>query len=140
MTGISDENKDGYLIKEFAGNVEVGERQITDGLEISISNDKVSLLKIQLGSILPTRFVLEQNFPNPFNPVTTIKYEIPSKATVQLNIYNTLGEVILVLVNEEKPVGYYEIEFDASSFASGVYFYRIQAGDFIETKKMILMK
>ena len=88
----------------------------------------------------PSDYALHQNFPNPYNPVTTIKYEIPSKATMQLNIYNTLGEVIQVLVNEEKPVGYYEIEFDASSFASGVYFYRIQAGDFIKTKKMILLK
>ena len=94
----------------------------------------------------PSDYALHQNFPNPYNPVTTIKYEIPSKATVQLNIYNTLVEVIQVLVNEEKPIGNYQINFDGSKLTSGVYFYRLQvytpgrAGGFTQTKKFVLLR
>jgi Secretion system C-terminal sorting domain len=89
---------------------------------------------------LPTEFSLFQNFPNPFNPNTTIKYSIPEMNKVSLAVFNLLGEEVATLVNEEKVAGYHEIEFNASVLSSGIYFYRLQAGDFISTKKMILLK
>ncbi len=85
-------------------------------------------------------FVLEQNFPNPFNPITTIKYQIPHRSTVSLKVYDIIGNQMVELVNEEQEVGYYNAEFNASNLPSGVYFYRIQASSFIETKKMLLLK
>jgi len=88
----------------------------------------------------PTEFDLYQNYPNPFNPYTTIEYQIPEISLVTLKVYDVLGNEITTLVNEEKPAGSYEVEFDATTLPSGVYFYRLQAGDFFETKKMVLMK
>lgn len=90
--------------------------------------------------IRPKTFLLEQNYPNPFNPSTKIKYQIPKQSLVTLKILNVLGQEVEYLVNEEKTMGTYEIEFDAQSLPSGVYFYRLQAGNFVETKKMILLK
>jgi photosystem II stability/assembly factor-like uncharacterized protein len=89
---------------------------------------------------LPSEYSLEQNYPNPFNPITTIKFSIPNEGLVTLKIYNALGEEIKTLVNEIKQTGNYNIIFDATSLPSGIYFYRIQAGNFLETKKMILLK
>jgi hypothetical protein len=89
---------------------------------------------------LPVEFSLQQNFPNPFNPVTTIRYSIPKESDVSLVVYNTLGEEVAVLVNESKRVGNYEVEFDATTLTSGVYFYQIKAEDFVQVRKMILLK
>ncbi len=85
-------------------------------------------------------FYLSQNFPNPFNPNTTIKYSIPKSCFVTLKIYDLLGKEIMTLVNEEKSVGNYEINFDGKNLSSGVYFYRIQAGSFSDAKKFILLR
>jgi len=85
-------------------------------------------------------FTLDQNFPNPFNPNTLIKYSIPKSSQVSLKIFNTLGQEIATLVNEEKQVGTYEVNWNASNLQSGVYFYRLQAGNFVSIKKMILLK
>jgi glucose/arabinose dehydrogenase len=90
--------------------------------------------------ITPTGYTLEQNYPNPFNPVTTIKYNLPLKAQVALIIYNSLGEKISQLVNEVIEPGYHNVEFNASSFPSGVYLYQLRAGSFVQTKKMLLLK
>jgi hypothetical protein len=89
---------------------------------------------------VPNGFALTQNFPNPFNPVTTISYSLPYSSNVNLVVTDALGRELAVLVNEFKPAGFYEIEYDASSFASGIYFYSIKAGDFKDTKKMLLVK
>jgi hypothetical protein len=88
----------------------------------------------------PSNFRLSQNFPNPFNPTTTIKYSVPKLSFVTIKVFDVLGNGITVLVNEEKHVGNYEVEFDATKLSSGVYFYRLQAGDFVDTKKMVLLK
>lgn len=85
-------------------------------------------------------FTLYQNYPNPFNSSTTIKYTIDSWQFISLKVYDVLGDEIANLVNEKKPAGSYEVEFSASRLASGIYFYKLQAGEFVETKKMILMK
>ena len=89
---------------------------------------------------VPLSFSLEQNYPNPFNPNTIIKYSIPQSSQVILKIFNTLGEEIATLVNEYKPAGRYEIEFNAAALPSGVYFYQLKAGSFLQTRKMILIK
>ena len=96
--------------------------------------------------INPSKFTLEQNYPNPFNPTTKIKYSTPSSveshldAYVQLKVFDILGREITTLVNEKKQPGEYEVEFNASNLPSGVYFYQLQAGDFVQTKKMLLLK
>ncbi len=89
---------------------------------------------------LPHEYGIEQNYPNPFNPSTAIRYSIPEAGLVSLKIYNLLGEEVNTLVNEIKQPGYYTAIFEGSSLSSGVYFYRIQAGSFIETRKMIILK
>ena len=88
----------------------------------------------------PLNYSLSQNYPNPFNPSTTIKFSLPNSDYVTINIYNALGEEVAVLLNEKKEPGYHQVEFNAGHLPSGIYFYQLQAGDFIETKKMILMK
>jgi hypothetical protein len=90
--------------------------------------------------IFPLTPLLEQNYPNPFNPTTIINYQISELSFVTLKVYDVLGNEIATLVNEEKPIGSYEVKFDASSLPSGVYFYRLQAGSFVETKKMVLLR
>ena len=90
--------------------------------------------------LLPVIFELFQNYPNPFNPSTTINFVIPKSSFVNLKVYDVLGNEVATLVNEEKPLGTYQLNFDASSLASGIYFYKIQAGSFVQTKKMILLK
>ncbi len=88
----------------------------------------------------PVDYALHQNYPNPFNPVTIINYSLPLKSQVDLVVYNVLGESVTHLVDEEKEVGKYSVEFDATSLPSGIYFYKLQAGDFVETKKMVLIR
>ena len=88
----------------------------------------------------PSEFVLEQNYPNPFNPVTTIEYSIPQAGVVTIKIYDILGREVTTLVNEEKQRGNHIVKFNASNLASGIYFYKLQAGNFVESKKMILLK
>jgi hypothetical protein len=95
---------------------------------------------IEEESLLPTRYLLYQNYPNPFNPITTIKYQIPEAGIVSLKIYDILGRDIATLVNEEKPAGFYEYDFNASDLSSGVYLYQLKAGSYVESKKMLLLK
>ncbi len=89
---------------------------------------------------IPSTFALHQNYPNPFNPATTITYDLPVRAKVKLVIYNLLGQEVATLVNGEQEPGRYNVKFDASGLPSGVYFYRLEAGKFVDVKKMILIK
>ena len=90
---------------------------------------------------MPTSYYsLEQNYPNPFNPTTTITYQLPKSENIKLKIYNLLGEEVKTLVEDNEVAGIYHVKFDGSNFASGVYFYRLRAGNFVDTKKLILMK
>ena len=85
-------------------------------------------------------YALEQNYPNPFNPTTTIGYVLKEKTNVKLILLNAIGEEVSVIVNEEQDNGFHKVDFNARTFASGVYFYRLQAGSFVQTKKMLLLK
>ncbi|GBD88841.1 hypothetical protein BMS3Abin03_02783 [bacterium BMS3Abin03] len=104
---------------------------------------------VEEDNVIPTEFFLYQNYPNPFNPTTKIKYSIPESplpggdgrgGLVTLKVYDVLGNEIATLVNEEKPAGSYEVEFNGSNLSSGIYFYQLRAGTFIQTKKMILLR
>jgi hypothetical protein len=88
----------------------------------------------------PKEFKLEQNFPNPFNPTTTIQYQIPSDAKVTLKVYDILGSEVATIVNEEQEAGYKEVQFTGSNIASGMYVYRLTAGDYVSIKKMLMIK
>ncbi|MDH3268698.1 MAG: T9SS type A sorting domain-containing protein, partial [Ignavibacteria bacterium] len=116
-----------------------GSAYIYSGFVVGVEEEK---------SGVPNFFKLVQNYPNPFNPITTINYQIPELSFVTLKVYDVLGSEIITLVNEEKSVGSYEVEFNATQLPSGIYFYILQAGSpstnsgqsFVETKKMVLMK
>jgi photosystem II stability/assembly factor-like uncharacterized protein len=95
---------------------------------------------IEVDVRLLDNFKLEQNYPNPFNPTTTIGYVLQEKSSTRLTVMNAIGEEIAVLVNEEQDKGYHRAELDGKNLSSGIYFYRLQAEDFVETKKMILLK
>lgn len=94
----------------------------------------------QIGSNVPDKFSLHQNYPNPFNPTTNVRFEIPQFRHVQINIYDILGREVVNLVNEELQPGTYEVDWDASNYPSGVYFYTLTTSNFKETRKMIITK
>ncbi|WP_337866977.1 T9SS type A sorting domain-containing protein [Ignavibacterium sp.] len=95
-------------------------------------------IDVDLG--LPLSFSLNQNYPNPFNPSTSIKYQVSSISNVSLKVYDVLGKEVVTLVNQIQPAGNYEVSFNASSLTSGIYFYKLQAASFSQTKKMLLLK
>jgi photosystem II stability/assembly factor-like uncharacterized protein len=106
------------------------------------SLSEITSIKQDLLESIPELFSLDQNYPNPFNPSTKIRFVIPNEVRnlVTLKVYDVLGNEIATLIDEYKPAGSYEVKFDASQFSSGIYFYKLQLGSFIETKKMILLR
>ena len=122
LTILIDEGNDGTIddtifVKNQATNVE----------------DEGSLLS-------PNSYNLTQNYPNPFNPTTTIKYSIPQSGNVTLKVYDILGNEVVTLLNEEKNAGVFSVTFDATGLSSGIYFYRLQSGNFVQTRKMLILK
>ena len=99
-----------------------------------------SLTDISEETLTPNAFRLHQNFPNPFNPITKINYELPITNYVNLSIYNIMGQNIVTLISEKQQAGMHQVEWDASGFSSGVYYYRLNTGQFVDIKKMILLK
>ncbi len=107
---------------------------------ISSINSMLSKIVESNAAELPSEYSLSQNYPNPFNPVTAIKYSIPEAGPVQLKVYDILGREAANLVDGNREAGYYEINFDGSTLASGMYLYRLTAGNFVSTKKMLMIK
>ncbi len=103
------------------------------------TNSLITGIKNENGK-LPSTFSLSQNFPNPFNPTTTINYSIPKSSFVSIKVYDLLGKEVATIVNEEKTAGNYSVTFNANKFSSGIYFYRMQSGKYAEAKKLILLK
>ena len=122
-----------YFVNENIGWT-VGE----DGIILKTTDGGTTFLEEK--SEIPIENILSQNYPNPFNPVTTIAYEIQQTAFVTLKVYDILGREVATLVNDEKSSGSYEIQFSAEELTSGIYFYQLKAGEYSETKKMILLK
>ena len=130
-----------YLASVYFTDSNTGWIVGTNGTILHTTNGGVTFIEEEGNNpTQPKEFLLQQNYPNPFNPSTSIQYEINSMQFVTIKVYDLLGREVVTLVNEEKPTGKYEVNFNASNLTSGVYFYRIQAGDFVETKKMIYLK
>ncbi|MBK9332123.1 MAG: T9SS type A sorting domain-containing protein [Ignavibacteria bacterium] len=127
LNGVAFINKDtgfaagdsGLILKTFTGGITGVSNEILD---------------------MPTNFILHQNYPNPFNPSATIRYSIANSELVNMSVYDISGREVLNLVNEFKNAGSYSVKFNGTNFASGVYFYRIEAGEFVQTKRMVLIK
>ena len=123
----------GSLVPEFEGAYIYGD----------YCSGNIWMLKYEYVSsliIVPTEFTIQQNYPNPFNLQTSIEYSITREAEASLVVYNLLGEEVVRLVDGEQTVGNHVVIWNASNFASGIYFYRLQAGDFVQTRKMVLLK
>jgi hypothetical protein len=101
---------------------------------------QTTITDVEDEELLPTAFKLEQNYPNPFNPSTKIKFAVPEKSNVLIKVYDILGSEVAILVNQEMDAGWYENDFNAAELSSGVYLFRMEAGKFINTKKMILLR
>ena len=111
-----------YRLKQIDNN---GKFEYSDEVEIEL---------------LPDESKLFQNYPNPFNPVTNIKFALSKAAKITLEVYNILGEKVATLLNEDKEAGFFEVKFDGSGLSSGIYIFRLTAGDFVQTKRMNLIK
>ena len=132
LTGLQDGNYEWRLRAVDAAYV---------GSDVAVGEFSLGVVSVSdFLDNLPRSYSIEQNYPNPFNPATIIRYSIPKEGLVTLKVYNAIGKEIVSLVNEVKQAGYYNLKFDASLLPSGVYFYRLQAGVFVETKKMVLIK
>jgi hypothetical protein len=123
-----------FLDRTASGKVQYRLKQIDFDGQFEYSN----VIEVDAG--LPKVFALEQNYPNPFNPSTVMSYQLPVASNVSLKVYDVLGREVATLVNGRQEAGRYSVSFNAASFASGVYFYRLQAGNFVQTKKMIMVK
>ena len=142
VSGVVSQNAVFDTISVMGGELNLFLAKLKYGNVVSVDNSSVD------GSSMANDFMLMQNYPNPFNPITKIKFTIPSviasktkqSQLVRLKVYDVLGNEIATLVNEEKQAGNYEVRFDASNLSSGVYLYRLQANDFTELKKMILLR
>ena len=139
---------DGVYFSDTNNGTAVG----INGTILHTTNGGVTFIEEKQIDEIPTQFLLSNNWPNPFNPSTRIQYQVSSNTHVTLKVYDMLGREIATLVNEEKEPGIYRAEFNTQDYqlasgisakggyASGVYLYRLQAGNFVETKKMVLMK
>jgi hypothetical protein len=121
-----------------------GSTPLTYGSDWSFTNTDTCLNgTVSVNNIsteIPKEYNLSQNYPNPFNPVTMIKFSLPKASFITLKVYDILGREVSVLVNGQKPAGQYIVDFDASSLTSGVYFYRLESNDFVEVKRMVVLK
>ena len=136
-------DKANSIVLDNLGNVYVSGTSAGSGTSDDFATIKYSQTPTGIDQTdynLPGNYSLHQNYPNPFNPSTTISYHLPINGQVTLKVYDVLGNTIAILVNEEKPAGNYSVNFNASHLASGIYFYKLQARSFVETKKMMLIK
>ncbi|HEY3250131.1 MAG TPA: SBBP repeat-containing protein, partial [Ignavibacteria bacterium] len=130
------------LALDASGNIYVTGRSNQLGGSIITTIKYVPVLVSVQGqnTNVPTEYALKQNYPNPFNPSTIIRYQLPKDAFVSVKVYDLLGKEVAKLVDETKDAGYYEIVFDAASLTSGLYFYKMQAGDFVTVRKMVVVR
>jgi photosystem II stability/assembly factor-like uncharacterized protein len=127
FAGLAIKEPNIWALRDFFGNAYL--RPLSNITDVEDENN-----------ITPKEFNLDQNYPNPFNNSTVIRYAIPKEGLVTLKIYDIIGEEVSTLVNETRQAGNYQVAFNSEDLTSGVYFYRLQAGDFVQTRKMILLK
>lgn len=147
----------GYYFKGIIDEVRIYNRALTQS---EIQNDMITPISVALArssalidsidqnlsksinsvGLVPKNFSLGQNYPNPFNPTTNIEYGLPWSTHVTLDLYNSLGQLVRHLVDETQDAGYHQVKVDCRQISSGIYFYRFQAGEFTETKKLLLLK
>jgi len=113
-------------------------REPIDSLQVLFNNWLTSVN--QISAVIPENFYLSQNYPNPFNPTTNLEFGISELGFVSLKVYDSSGKEIAILVNENKPAGKYSVTFDGSDLASGIYYYKLESGNFTKTKRMVLLK
>ncbi len=135
VSGTTDKLNKVYFIDLDFGFA-VGE----NGTILRTTTGGETVTQVKEKSSLVYEINLSQNYPNPFNPITTINYQNPEFSFVTLKLYDVLGNEAATLINEEKPAGEYEVQFNGNELTSGIYFYQLKAGNFVETKKMVLMK
>lgn len=122
----------------FSGSSANGSSSILSGF---LTNYSIIITDIKDDhQIIPTVYKLNQNYPNPFNPSTIINYQIPEEGFITLKVYDIIGKEVKTLINENKPAGSYNVKFDASDLSSGIYIYRIRANNFVQSRKMLLIK
>jgi hypothetical protein len=138
--GTSIQFNASYIVSLFPGYFNFKVEVRSDGWTYWTDSMQVIVTGVEEETTLPTEFSLEQNYPNPFNPSTKIKYSVPQLSKVVIKVFDILGNEIETLVNEEKPVGTYEVKFKATNLPSGIYFYQLRTGSFVETKKMLMIK
>jgi hypothetical protein len=138
-TGASNANSVLAIDMDGDGDIDVLSASIDDDKIAWYRNDSVVGVE-SISNEIPIDFSLNQNYPNPFNPTTTIQFSLPQNSYITLEVFNTLGEGVGVLASEELSAGSYNYSWDAYNLTSGVYFYQLNAGSFVETKKMLLMK
>jgi len=132
-----------YTCPETDQNGNIRPHSVDEFVDIGAIESPYSRVLVGMGEFnyqSPIVFRLFQNYPNPFNPVTTISYQLPVTSSVDLSIYNLLGQKVATLVDKRQQAGIHQVEWDATVFSSGVYYYRIEAGNFVETRKMIYLK
>ncbi|MCH7495283.1 MAG: T9SS type A sorting domain-containing protein, partial [Candidatus Marinimicrobia bacterium] len=125
----------GYAVVGSSGDDDNGDLSgsayVYSGIIVGIEDERKGL---------PAEFSLSQNYPNPFNPETVIEYSIPIRSDVKLTIYNLRGEEVAILINDAIPAGNHRVSWDASNVSSGIYFYRLKTDNFVQTRKMVLLK
>ena len=134
-------NTTGLSLGSYSGILKVSSNdplRPVKNIPVTLNVGPVGIQSSELG--IPEQFDLKQNYPNPFNPVTQLEFGIPDLGFVSLKVYDVLGKEVMTLVNEIKPAGYYKVSFDGSNLGSGMYFYKIEAGSFTQTKRMLLIK
>ena len=122
--GLIIQQDDGWSIKNLTSAIINGE----------------TVVSVEESNHSPSKFQLHQNYPNPFNPSTTIKFELPRASLVNLSVFDILGREVSLLVNERKEAGVHEVKFDGSNLTSGLYLYRLQAGEFVQTRILVFLK
>ena len=140
LGGIYQGSHDILFDPPFANDTTITAVNVTNGQTTTLNIVIINAVAVQSSEPLPVQFELKQNFPNPFNPTTTIEYLLPKQADVSVCVYDIQGRLIARLVDEIQPAGDHQVSWDAGRLPSGMYFYHITAGDFSDTKKMILMK
>ncbi len=134
----------GYFSPKFQGSIWRIEYKCTDSIRAiainAVTGTLITSVEQTRETVLPISPTLQQNFPQPFNPSTTIQFTLPNESHVTLKVYNLLGQEVQTLVNDNRTAGIYSVDFNAGKMSSGVYFYTLRAGGFVETRKMLVVR